>query len=41
MDGLVKAGKVTEAKTLFDEMKNKNVKTGMSSCHNVLLAAIF
>lgn len=31
MDGLAKAGSIREAKTVFDEMKAKNVKTGTFS----------
>lgn len=29
IDGLVKCGKIQEAKTLFNEMKEKGVKSGM------------
>lgn len=29
MDGLAKAGHIQEAKSVFDEMKGKHVKTGM------------
>jgi pentatricopeptide repeat protein len=31
MDGLAKAGRIDEAKSLFDEMKGKSVKSGMFS----------
>lgn len=31
MDGLAKAGSVREAKAVFDEMKAKNVRSGMFS----------
>lgn len=29
MDGLSKTGKLEEAKTIFDDMKRKGVKSGM------------
>ena len=31
MDGLAKAGAIREAKAVFDQMKEKNVKSGMFS----------
>lgn len=39
MDGLAKSGKLTEAKSVFDEMKQKEVKNGMSSFKSSVLAA--
>lgn len=29
MDGLAKAGSIREAKAVFDEMKEKNIRSGM------------
>ena len=31
MDGLAKAGHLQEAKSVFDEMKNKSIMSGMFS----------
>lgn len=35
MDGLVKAGHIHEAKVVFEEMRNKNVKSGMFSIKKI------
>lgn len=37
MDGLVKAGQIPEAKLIFDEMKRKEVKSGMPHLIYLLL----
>jgi pentatricopeptide repeat protein len=36
IDGLVKGGKIQEATVLFNEMKDKGVKSGMVSSHELL-----
>lgn len=42
MDGLAKAGHIQDAKSVFDEMNEKNVKSGMASdrCSSYILFCI-
>lgn len=35
MDGLAKAGQILEAKSVFEEMKNKDVRSGMFSANSI------